>query len=91
MTEKLRVIFYLVEMFRTSVLGGGMSRNPERTALRRQGEEPGYTEVLQQRAGSLNIKRLLLINGNQISQVMEFSTFLYMERCKSLGSLKSSL
>ena len=29
--------------------------------------EPVYTEVLQQRAGSLNIKRVLLIQVNQIS------------------------
>ena len=35
------------------------------------------------------IKRLLLINENQICQVTEFSAFLCMERCKSLGSLKS--
>ena len=84
-------MFYLVEIFRTSSLEDNISSNPERTALRRPGEEPDYIEVLQQRAGSLNIKRLLLINGNQISQVKEFSAFLYMGRCKSLGSLKSSL
>ena len=70
-------------------LGGSISRNPERTSLRRQGEEPGYTEVWQQSAGSLNIKRLLLIKENQISQVKGFSAFLCMGRCKSLGSLKS--
>ena len=39
----------------------------KRTELKRSGEEPGYVEVLQQRAGSLNIKRLLLIKGSQIS------------------------
>ena len=38
-----------------------------------------------------NIKRLLLIKENQISQVKEFSAFLCMGRCKSLGSLKSFL
>ena len=39
-----------------------MSSDPERTGPRRQGEEPGYVEVwLRQRAGSLNVKRLLLI------------------------------
>ena len=42
--------------------------------------EPGYTEVLQQRAGSLNIKTQLLIKENQISQVKEFSALLYMGR-----------
>ena len=43
------------------------------------------------KAGCLHIKRLLLVKENQISQVMEFSTFLCMERYKSLGSVKSFL
>ena len=63
----------------------------ELTTPRRRGEEPGYIEVLQQRAGSLNIKRLLLLKENQISQVKEFSAFLCMGKCKSLGSVKSFL
>jgi len=42
-------------------------------------------------AGSLIIKRLLVIKENQISQVKEFSTFLCMGRCKTLVSLKSFL
>ena len=71
--------------------GDSISSNPERTALRRWGKESGYIEVLQQRAGSPNIKRLLLIKENQISQVKEFCVFLGMERWKSLGSLKSFL
>ena len=75
-------------IFRTSSLGDSISSNPERTALRRQGDEPGYIKVLQQRAGSLNFERLLLIKENQISQVKEFSAFLCMGRGKSLGSLK---
>ena len=49
--------------------------------------EPGYIGVLQQRAGSLHVKRLLLIKGNQISQVKEFSAFPCMGRCKSLEPL----
>jgi len=53
-------------------------------------EEPGYT-ILQQKPGSQNIKRLLLIKENQTSPIKEFSTFLCRGRCKSLGSLKSSL
>ena len=53
-------MFYLVGVFRTASLGDSTSSNSERTALRMWGEEPGYVEVLQQRAGSLNIKRLLL-------------------------------
>ena len=50
-------MFYLVEIFRTSSPRGRISSNPERTDSRRWGEEPGYIEVLQQRAESLNIKR----------------------------------
>ena len=75
-------------IFRTSSLGGSISSNPKRNAPRRQREKPGYIEALHQRAGNLNIKRLLLVKENQISQVMEFSTFLSMERCKSLGLWK---
>ena len=67
-------MFYLVEIFRTSSPGGSISSNPERTAPRRRGDEPGYIKVLQQRAGSLNIKRLLLIKENQISQFMGLMT-----------------
>ena len=52
-------MFYLVDILRTSSLGGSISSNPEKTAPRRQGGEPGYIGVLQQRAGSNN-KRLLL-------------------------------
>ena len=48
-------------------------------------------EVLQQRAGTVNIERLLLIKENQISQVKEFSAFLCMGRRKSLGPLRSVL
>ena len=59
-------MFYSVGIFRTSNLGDSISSGPERTAPRRRGEEPGSREVLQQRAGSLNIKRLLLLKENQI-------------------------
>ena len=59
-TYRLRVIFHLVGIFRTSSLGESTSSNPEKIAPRRWGKEPGYIEVLQQRASSLNIKRLLL-------------------------------
>ena len=77
---------------RTLSLRGSISSNPERTALRRLMGEPGYVEVMQQKAGNLNVKWLLL-KGKQIPQVKEFSAFLLicMERCKSLGSLKSVL
>ena len=81
--HNLKVESYSVRSFRTSSLGGSNSNNPERIALRRQGG------VLQQRAGSQNIKSLLVIKENQISQVKEFSALLYMGRCKSLGQIKS--
>ena len=74
-------------ILRTLGLGDSISKDYERTALRRQGEQPGYIEALQQRASSLDIKILLLIKENQISQVKEFSV-LCMGRCKNLGSLK---
>ena len=65
----LRVIFYSVGIFRTSSLGDSILSNPERTATRSQGEEPVYIEVLQQRAGSLNIKRLLLIRAAHLLSI----------------------
>ena len=80
-------MFYSVGIFSTSSLGGSISSNPERTALRRREEEPGCTEVLWQRAASLNIKRLLIIKENQISQVKEFTTFL----CIGMASLIAQL
>ena len=57
-------MFYSVGIFRTSSLGGSISSNPEKTALSRQEGEPGCIGVLQQKAGSRNIKRLLLIKEN---------------------------
>ena len=81
-------IFYLVGVFRAASLGDNVSVAPERTALRRGGEEPGYIEVLQQRADSMNIKILMLMKENQISQVKQFSTFLCRGRWESLGLLK---
>ena len=80
-------MYYVVGICRTLGLGDSISNDYERTALRRQGEQPGFLEALQQRASRLNIKRLLLIKENQISQVKEFSV-LCMGRCKNLGSLK---
>ena len=50
------------------------------TALRDCSEEvrekPEYIGVLQQRPGSQNIKMLLLVKENQVSQIKEFSAFL---------------
>ena len=53
--------------------------------------EARLSRSLQQKGGSLNIKNILWIKENQIAQVKEFSAFLCMGRCKSLGSLKSFL
>ena len=54
---KLRVMFHFLGIFRTSSPGGNISSNTERAFRRRPGGEPGHTEVLQLRAGSLKIKR----------------------------------
>ena len=89
-TLKLRVMFYLVGIFRTLSLEYSISSDPERTAPRRWGEDPGYMEVLQQRAGSFKIKRLLLIQENQISQVKEFSVFLCMGICSRSFQMRLS-
>ena len=87
-TWKLRVIFFSSGIFRTSSLEGSISSYPVSPSLRKWGGEWGYIGVFQGRAGSQNIKRLLLIKENQKSQVKKFSTFLCIGRCKSLGSLK---
>ena len=78
---------YSVGIFRTSDPEDSIPSNPERTAPRRQGEETYHIETLL-RTGSLDFKRLLSVEENQISQVKEISAFLSMGRCKSLGSLK---
>ena len=83
-------MFYLVGILRSSSPGDSISSDPERTVLGKQGGESSYIEVCNRgQAGSPNIKRLLLIKENQISQ--EFITFLCMGKCKSLGLLKSFL
>ena len=78
---------YSVGIFRTSSPGDSISSNSERTAPWKWGKEPGYIEVLQQRVGSLNIRRLLL----KKTRYPKLSAFLCMGRYKSLGSLKSFL
>ena len=42
---KLRIICYLVGIFRTSSLGDSISNDPERTAPKVQGAEPSYIKV----------------------------------------------
>ena len=82
----MRVLFYSADILRSSIPGAAFQ-----VTLREllQGAKEGsqkYIEVLQPMASSLNIKLLSLIKENQISQVKEFSAFLYMRRYKSLGS-----
>lgn len=55
-------MLYLVGNFRTSSPGSSISNNSERT-VQRSGGELDYIEVVQQRTGSLNIKRLFLMKG----------------------------
>ena len=78
-------MFYSLGVFRTLGPRDSISCDPERTAPRRQWEESDYRDVLQQRASSLNIKRLLWIKRNQITQVKELNNFLCIGRRKSPG------
>ena len=84
-------MFYSVGSFRTSSLGVSISSRLERTALRRWGEESGYVGVCNKGQVVWTSKLFGGIKENQLPQVKEFSTFLYMGRCKGLGSLKSVL
>lgn len=84
-------MFYSVGIFRTSSPGDGISSDPEGTIMEKQGEEPDSIEALEQSTGRLNIKRLLFIRENHITQVKEFSVFLCMGRSKTLGLLESFL
>ena len=78
----MRVIFYLADKLRTEVWDTASQITLRDCSAEVRGE-PGYIQAL--------TTRLLLIKENQISQVKEFSAFLCMGRCKSLGSLKSFL
>ena len=70
--------------------GTRLSDHSEGLLLRGKGGARIYRSFLQQRLGNRDIKRLLLMKENQVSQVNEFSAFLCMGRCWSLGSLKYS-
>ena len=69
-----RELFYLVEIFRTSSLGGSISNNPERTEICSEEvhRKLGHIQVLQQKLGNQEHQRLLLMKENQISQIKEF-------------------
>ena len=81
-------MFYSVDILRTSSPRDSITSNSERTASRRRRGKPGRIGVL---AGGLNIKTLLPIKENQISQTKEFRAFLCMGRRKCLDWLKSFL
>ena len=66
-------MFYLVGVFRTSSPGDTILSNPEKTALRMLEEGPACREILPQRAGGLNIKRLLLRWLDGITDLMDMS------------------
>ena len=68
-------MFYLVGIFRVSNLGDRISSNTGRTVHEEAGGRVRLCRNLQPEASSQNIKILLLIKGNEISQVKEFSTF----------------
>ena len=76
-------MFYSVEFLN---LSPGVSLLALKDCSEEVRREPGYIGVFATK--TQNIKRVLLIKENQTSQVNEVSTFLYMGRCKSLGSLK---
>ena len=71
----LRVMFYLVGIFRTSSPETAFQVMLKELLSEGEGRSQVTTEILQQRTGNLNVKRVLLIEENQISQVKEFSTF----------------
>ena len=49
-------MFYSMGIFSTLSRGDSLSSDPEKTAPRRRGEDPGCLEVLQHRSGILDIK-----------------------------------
>ena len=94
-TEKkmhnLRVMFYSADIWRTLSLGHSISDNAEKLFRRGKWGARIYRDFCNKRPGSWTIKGLLLIKENEITQIKEFSAFLCMGRCMSLGSLKSFL
>ena len=87
------VMFYLMGIFRTSSPGGNVSGHPERTAPKRQ--EGRGSHVTQKFCSKGQVVCMpedgCSLTESQISQVKAFSAFPRVRRCKSLGSLTSSL
>ena len=84
-------MFYLMDKTENLSPRDAASQIARRDCSKEGREEPGYLGVFATKTRQSDIKRLLFIKENQIAQVKEFSTFLCMWRCKSLGSLKSFL
>ena len=74
--SKLRVLFYLADKTEDLSWGHTASQVALGDGSKEVRKEPGGRGVLQQRLGSQNIKRLLLIKESQTFQVKEFSAFL---------------
>ena len=86
-------MFHLVHLLRTEAWDTAcqLQRDKGGTKIYRSfsgGEGTKQKTNKQKHPSSQNIKRLLLIEENQTSQVNEFSTFLSSGGYKSLGSLK---
>ena len=75
-------MFSLVDKTEDLSPGCSISYNSERLLCSKKEGSQDIQECLQQRPGSRNIKRFLLIKENQTSQVKEFRPFLCMGRCK---------
>ena len=83
---KVENYVYLADFLRTQA-GEVASQIAVRNYSKEVREEPGYIGGFATKTS----EDLPLVKENQMSQVNEFSTFLCMGRCKSLGSLKSFL
>ena len=66
--------------------GGSLSDSSE-GLLQKVRKEPGHMGVSATKTRWLEHQKIT-VKENQVSQVNEFSAFLCMGRCKSLGSLK---
>ena len=71
-------------MFQTLSQGGSISSNLERTALRRQGQDPGFIEVLQKKKKYQVVWiSKVVFNEKQISQAKKFNAFLCIGKHKN--------
>ena len=71
-------MLYTAGIFRISSLGGSISSNPERIALRRWGREARLHRSFATKAGSLNVESLLQIKENQIPKLRNLIFFFFL-------------